>query len=179
MRYRRTRDADCLGQLYERYTHLVYSVAMKYLRQENEAEDIVMLIFEKLFDELKTADVRVFKGWLYTITKNQCLMHLRHGKTVDRGKQEILRKLEEELMEFTEGKHHLSGNHDNEDTQLLEKAILTLNEPQRKCIELFYLQEKSYREVAEMSGFTLNEVKSHLQNGKRNLKIFIEKARES
>ena len=175
-RYAQTHDTACLGPLFERYTHLVFSVGMKYLGNDAEAEDMVMTVFEKLFEELKRQDVKSFKSWLYTVVKNQCLMQLRHEKSVDRNRQEILRGLESEIMENEAMAHLVPGN--GEEASGLETAIGKLNEAQRRCIELFYLEERSYKEVADTTGFSMNEVKSHLQNGRRNLKILLENARE-
>jgi len=171
-RYARTRDADYIGQLFERYTHLVFAVCMKYLGNEEEAEDTVMLLFEKLLEELKHARIESFKSWLYTIAKNQCLMQLRHRKTVERSRESLLKDLETEVMESGNEMHLISGNN-NEDHHL-ENAISQLNEAQRRCIEMFYLEERSYREVSETTGYSMNEVKSYLQNGRRNLKIILE-----
>jgi RNA polymerase sigma factor (sigma-70 family) len=175
--YARSHDTACLGPLFERYTHLVFAVSMKYLGNDAEAEDMVMTVFEKLFEELKRQDIKLFKSWLYTVAKNQCLMHLRHEKSVERNRQEILRVLESEVMENESGEHLVPGNGED-GSGMLEDAIGKLNEAQRRCIELFYLEERSYKEVAESTGFSMNEVKSHLQNGRRNLKIFLENARE-
>ncbi len=177
--YARTQDAECLGQLYERYTHLVFSVCMKYLGNEAEAEDMVMTVFEKLFEELKKAEVKTFKSWLYTVAKNECLMLLRHNKSVQRSNEEILKELESVIMETGDGEHLVPGNYGSELINTLEIAIQKLNDAQRKCIGLFYLEERSYKEVSDSTGFSLNEVKSHIQNGKRNLRIILENARES
>ncbi len=177
-RYAREGDVNCLGLLFERYTHLLFPVCMKYLGNEAEAEDMVMMVFERLFEELKKTEVKNFKSWLYTVAKNQCLMYLRHHKTLERSRQEILKDLQSEIMESEEAVHLLSGENRNDDEGLLIAAIGKLNEAQRRCVELFYLQEQSYKEVADQTGYSMNEVKSYLQNGKRNLKIFLEKARE-
>ncbi|HOW32039.1 MAG TPA: sigma-70 family RNA polymerase sigma factor [Bacteroidales bacterium] len=175
--YARLHDAEYVGQLYERYTHLVFAVCMKYLGNEEEAEDTVMLIFEKLLTELKHARIDSFKSWLYTVTKNQCLMQFRHQKTVEKSKLALLKDLESEVMESGSPMHLISGN--NYDDHQLETAISRLNEAQRQCIILFYLEEQSYREVAETTGYSMNEVKSHLQNGRRNLKIILENNHET
>jgi RNA polymerase sigma-70 factor (ECF subfamily) len=57
----------------------------------------------------------------------------------------------------------------------LEKCIETLGDEQKQCVKLFYLQEKCYKEITESTGFDMNKVKSYIQNGKRNLKICMEK----
>ncbi len=175
-RYAGSGDTQCLGILFTRYTHLVFSVSMKYLGNEAEAEDMVMFVFEKLFEELKKSGVKAFKNWLYTLTKNQCLMQLRHEKTIKRSKEEIWRDLETEIMESGDTAHPVAGKNGDDALNRLEAALVKLNEPQRNCISLFYLEQRSYREVSETTGYTLNEVKSHLQNGRRNLKLILENA---
>lgn len=175
-RYARKGDSECVGLLYERYTHLVFAVCMKYCKNEEEAEDLVMIVFEKLFDELRKPGIQNFKNWLFTVARNQCLMHIRHSKSVERRKEEVLLALEEEVMESGKSEHLNEGENGEKSMLLLEKGIESLNEAQRSCIVQFYLGEKSYNEVSDSTGYSLNEVKSHLQNGKRNLKIFLEKA---
>jgi RNA polymerase sigma-70 factor (ECF subfamily) len=68
------------------------------------------------------------------------------------------------------------GAEDKEQSlQLLEKGLENLDEEQRICLKMFYLEKKSYQEITEFTGYDLNKVKSYIQNGKRNLKIFMEK----
>jgi RNA polymerase sigma-70 factor (ECF subfamily) len=175
-RYARNGDTEILGILFERYTHLLFPVCLKYLGNEAEAEDMVMLVFERMVEELRKTEVKSFKSWIYTVTKNQCLMQLRHRKTVERSRQEILQELQSEVMESGEDLHLSPDNHT---PGMLPDAINRLNEAQKKCIQLFYLEEQSYQEVSRITGYSMNEVKSYIQNGKRNLKIILEKAQFS
>jgi RNA polymerase sigma-70 factor (ECF subfamily) len=174
-RYARTHDLEIIGILYERYTHLLFSVCYKYLGNDADAEDTVMLVFEKLFELLKKSEINNFKSWIYTITKNECLMHLRHKKSGERIIEENLKKLDVEIMESVELNHLLSDGDGEHRVRYLETAINGLSPEQKQCIELFYLNEKSYREVEQITGYTYNEVKSHIQNGKRNLKQMMER----
>ena len=174
-RYIHTHDQKIIGILYERYTHLLFSVCYKYLGNDADAEDTVMLVFEKLFELLKKSEITNFKSWIYTITKNECLMHLRHRKSGERVKEENLKKLDGEIMESAELNHLFSDGNGEHRIRYLETAINELNAEQKQCIELFYLDQKSYREVEQITGYTYNEVKSHIQNGKRNLKQMMER----
>jgi RNA polymerase sigma-70 factor, ECF subfamily len=174
-RYASSHDNEIIGILYERYTHLLFTVCYKYLGNDADAEDTVMLVFEKLFVHLKKSEVNNFKSWIYTITKNECLMHLRHRKSGERIIEDNLKKLDSEIMESVELNHLLSAGDGEHRIRYLETAINTLSSEQKQCIELFYLNEKSYREVEQITGFTYNEVKSHIQNGKRNLKQMMER----
>lgn len=174
--YKRTGDNIYIGELYKRYAHLVFGVCLKYLKDDAAAQDMVMEVFEKLLTDLRHHDVQSFKSWLYMVAKNQCLMLLRKQK----GKQPVELKtnqgddddgaMENEIAEHLE-------DVDLKETQLqhLEEGITTLNEEQKICVELFYLQHKSYVEVAEITGYDIKQVKSYIQNGKRNLKIYLDK----
>ncbi len=174
-RYVKTNNKEIIGVLYERYTHLLFTVSYKYLGNDADAEDTVMLVFEKLFEILGKSDIVNFKNWIYTITRNECLMQLRKHKSNVRATDETLRKLESEIMESGLVNHLLSEDDGEHRIRYLETAIATLNTDQKQCIELFYLSEKSYREVEQITGYSYNEVKSHIQNGKRNLKQMMER----
>lgn len=175
--YKRTGDNNYVGELFKRYAHLVLGVCMKYLKNADEAQDMTMIVFEKLLSDLKKHEVEHFKSWLYMVTKNQCLMLLRKQK----GKETVeinINSSEDDDEKSVE--NDLVGHLDDVDLkevklQQLEEGITKLNSEQKICVELFYLQNKSYVEVAEITGYELNQVKSYIQNGKRNLKIYLEK----
>ena len=165
-KYKKTSDLDYIAELYNRYLHLIFSVSLKYLKVKEDAEDLSVKIFEVLKEKLPEQEVENFGGWLHTVTKNQCLMHLR---SVSRDQQK-----EDDYANFME--NEIAEHHNNEidiemDLRKLEKCIKSLVKEQKKCIELFYKQEKCYKEVANLTGYELKKVKSYLQNGKRNLEI--------
>ncbi|MEP6950660.1 MAG: sigma-70 family RNA polymerase sigma factor [Ginsengibacter sp.] len=160
-------DNEWLGILLPRYTLLLLGVCMKYLKNEEDAKDCVQQIFLKVISELHKYKVEYFKSWIYMIAKNHCLMKLR-----DKGKIPV--ELNEQVIgikDETEEKISLI-----EKDVLLNKmmaAIKNLNTEQQQCVSLFYLDKKSYSEVSEITGFTIMQVKSYIQNGKRNLKLLI------
>ena len=165
-KYKNTSDLDYVAALYNRYLHLIFSVSLKYLKVKEDAEDLSIKIFEVLQEKLPQQEIGNFGGWLHTVTKNQCLMHLR---TVSRKQQK-----EDEYVDFMESDY--VGHHNNEidienDLRKLEGCIKSLVKEQKTCIELFYKQEKCYKEVANLTGYDLKKVKSYIQNGKRNLEI--------
>jgi RNA polymerase sigma factor (sigma-70 family) len=168
--YRNAGDIAVLGRLYEKYMPLTYGVCLKYLKDEEQAKDAVMGIFEELIIKAKTHEVKQFRGWLYVLARNYCLMQLRAGK-----KMEVVAL--DDVMEFTPFLHH---EDDNKEVALtaLERCMEKLPVKQKQSVELFYLQEKCYKEIADATGYALNDVKSYIQNGKRNLKICIEKSSE-
>lgn len=164
-------DRQAVGELYERYGHLVLGLCLKYLKNKDSAREATLSIFSKLLDDLKKHKVIYFKSWLYVYSKNFCLMELR--KRQSQLKKEL--NFDENtllIMDFNEAEHLKSKE---EQILLLENAIALLSEEQRLCIDLFYLKERSYKEITEMTNLSLNEVKSYIQNGKRNLKIQMEK----
>lgn len=175
--YKTTKNNVFVGILYKRYSHLVLGLSLKYLKDVDEAKDAVMQIFEKLLSDLLKHNIEYFKSWLYTLSKNHCLMILRTKQS--RLKKEIdLQVNADSFMETETGLHLNTTEEKEKQYTLLEKAIDELNEDQKKCIELFYLKEKSYNQIVELTGYSLNEVKSFIQNGKRNLKIKLEKNSE-
>lgn len=174
-RYSQSHDKEIVGILFERYTHLLFPVCYKYLQNDAEAEDTVMFVFEKLFEELKKTEVQNFRAWVYTLCKNQCLMQLRQRKVNMEAKVNMSTLLENEFMELSPDLHHILDEGNEHRIRYLEKALEELKPEQRQCVELFYINQKSYKEVELITGLTYNEVKSHLQNGKRNLKQIIER----
>ena len=159
-----------VGILYQRYGHLVFGLCMKYLKNKPEAQDAAVQIFSKLLTDLKKYRIEYFKSWLYVYTKTFCLMELRK-------RQSALKK----ELELKENAHLIMDSADPEHLKekerqiiLMEEALQMLHIDQRVCIELFYLKNKSYNEIVEQTGYSANDVKSYIQNGKRNLKIRME-----
>lgn len=171
-KYRQTGNNVFVGELYERYTHLVYGVCMKYLENREDSRDATIEIFVKLLDDLKKHEIDNFKGWLYSVAKNHCLMKFRKDKNRIENRPELQADLAI-VMEW-EANQHLFGEETIQQQHLsVEDAIKQLPPEQKLCIELFYMQEKSYQQVMEQTGFGFNQVKSYIQNGKRNLKNLI------
>jgi len=172
-RYRQSQDSAIVGELFERYTHLVFGVCMKYLKSEDDSKDAVMQIFEKLLEDLKIQQITYFKTWLYTVTRNHCLMILRKNRLVDFDEHNFEKK--QPLFMESDSTFHLFEEEDSQrNIANLQIAINKLKTEQRVCVELFYLKEKSYNDIVELTNYDMNKVKSYIQNGKRNLKILLE-----
>lgn len=176
-KYRQTGDNVFVGELYERYTHLVYGVCMKYLENREDSRDATVEIFVKLLDDLKKHEVDNFKGWLYSVAKNHCLMKFRKDKNRIENRPELQAELAI-VMEWDTNQHLLSEDAIQQQQLSVEEAITQLPPEQKLCIQLFYMQEKSYQQVMELTGFDFNQVKSYIQNGKRNLKNLINRQYE-
>ncbi|RPH31725.1 MAG: sigma-70 family RNA polymerase sigma factor [Bacteroidales bacterium] len=171
--YKDKGDKAMVGELYKRYTRFAFSICMKYLRDEEASKDAAMQVFEKLFDDLKRHQVTNFKSWLHTVLRNHCLHIIRDNAYKLAKEKEAVDSYEN----LVENQFHLYQDNDNgfeEKIDNLEMELCNLSHEQRSCIELFYLKDKCYQEVAEITGYTMNQVKSHIQNGKRNLKISLE-----
>ncbi len=164
-RFYNDQDNRWLGILLPRYTVMLLGVCMKYLKNEEDAKDCVQQVFLKVISELPKYKVDYFKSWIYMIAKNHCLMKLRGEKNYSLEITENLLQTEEVVEEK---RNHLEKE---ELFVTLEEALKELNEEQRICVQLFYLEKKSYSEIAEITSYTMLQVKSHLQNGKRKLKI--------
>ena len=169
-RYKATADPTFLGALFERYAHLALGVSLRYLRNRQDAEDVVIEVYERLTTALLKHDVANFKSWFHAVVANHCRMALRHRKstplTVD-ASDELL----DAVLASVPAPHE--GDGAEEELEALRSALARLVEGQRRCIELFYLEGLSYAEVAHRTGYAPNEVKSHIQNGKRSLRILL------
>ena len=174
--YKQSDNLEVLGILYNRYIHLVYGVALKYYKNRDESQDAAMQVFEKLIISLKKHDIQNFKSWVHVTTRNHCLMELRSRKT--RGIQTDIDLSAVSDMEFSPFLHHANETRLEDDITLMKKCMEKLSAEQKKCIALFYLEQRSYKEVSLLADMDLKKVKSFIQNGKRNLKICIEKTRE-
>ena len=170
--YRQSGDLKVLGELYQRYMELVYGVCLKYLKDPELAQDAVMQIFEELVSKLKKHEVENFRGWLHQVAKNHCLMQLRTPKNL---KTVAIPPL---LMQNEENVHLNGVMEKEENFQKLENCIASLSDEQRTMIKLFYLEGKCYNEIVEITGMEWNHVRSSIQNGRRNLKLCMEKKLE-
>ena len=169
-RYRKSDDLAVLGTLYQKYMQLIYGVCLKYLNDEELAKDAVMNIFEELITKVKNHDIQQFRSWLYVLARNHCLMQLRSGRKMETVEVD-------DFMEFDPVLHPEDNDRETALTAL-EKCMDKLKEGQKQSVDLFYLKQKCYQEIANETGFSLNEVKSYIQNGKRNLKICLEQSDE-
>ena len=169
--YRNSGKTDSFGRLYDRYIPLVYGVCLKYLRDADDASDAVMQLFEELLPKVLQYEINVFRAWLYKVVQNHCLQLLR---TKERTVQV---ELHADFMESDEISHLLdeSESEDSERMKALQQCIKELPENQRISIIRFFMDEMSYADIVESTGYSLKSVKSYIQNGKRNLKICIEK----
>jgi RNA polymerase sigma factor (sigma-70 family) len=170
--YKEKQWTSCIDELYHRYSHMVFGVCLKYVKQTENAEDITLTLFASLTEKLLHHQVQHFKSWLYVSARNSSLMFIRANK--------LNQELKEDDVLFDDSSQQLDEKLEKD--ELIESLIMVFEElkkEQRICIQLFYLQKKSYEEVAKITNYSMKEVKSHLQNGRRNLKLLLEKRTEN
>ena len=167
--YKKEGDLSVLSTLFQRYMDLVYGVCLKYLHEPEKSKDAVMNIFEELITKLKTHEPENFRAWLYTLSKNHCLMQLRTPRNLK------TTEFNADFMQIEES-WHLNGELEKEDQfNQLKQCLEGLAHEQKLTVTLFYMEQKSYQQIAETTGIEWNKVRSYIQNGRRNLKICMEK----
>lgn len=172
--YRQGGDLEVLGMLFERYVELVYGVCLKFFKEKTKAEDAVMVIFEMLVEKVRTQEIRQFRPWLHVVAKNHCLMQLRKkDRTVSF--DDMLPAAQAEVVHSAGFLHPVDVFEVDGQQLALKKCIEALPAQQKHCVEQFYFEEKTYKEIADVSGEALGLVRSNIQNGRRNLRICMEK----
>jgi len=164
--FRASGDMQVLAVVYSRYSHLLMGVGLKYLKSEPDAQDAVMEVFESLAEKVRKFEIRDFSSWVYQVMRNHCLLQIRKNKA-----KQNAQKIWKQDMESEDFLHPEENESENYATEMLFYLIDELSNEQQTCIKLFYLEQKCYQEVAEITGYSLKNVKSYLQNGKRNLQI--------
>lgn len=167
-KYQLNGDLHDLADLYQRYMELIYGVCLKYLQTPDDAKDAVINIFEELVVKLKKYKVEYFKAWIYQLAKNHCLMILRKKKP-------YTIQIDGEDVQFSDNMHLEDAMAKESQLLLMQACIEKLVDQQKVSIDLFYLQGKCYKEISIITSIEINKVKSFIQNGRRNLKICMDK----
>jgi RNA polymerase sigma-70 factor (ECF subfamily) len=162
--YKKEHQTVHFHELYRRYIPMLYGLCLKYLGNEQDAQDAVMDLFENLTEKVSNYEITNFHSWLYTVAKNHCLLKIRKEKQV------YFEDINEAVMENGDFFTLLDEEKSNEEKSALEYCMMELGEEQRISIEYFYYENKSYADIVLLTGYSLNKVKSYIQNGKRNLK---------
>ena len=157
-----------LGDLWDRYAQLLYGVGLKYLKDVEQSKDEVVELFAGLKHLVTKHEVKVFRPWVHTVMRNRCLQVLRKSRPTA--------SIPEELLQALETQDHDAANLHEASLQHLEKAIGQLNAEQQTCIRLFHLEQWSYQQVANHTGYSIEQVRSNLQNGRRNLRLILQRA---
>lgn len=160
-------NTDALSEIFKRYTSFLFSVCFKYLKSTSSSEDVVMNVFERFMKESKKTNIVTLKPWLYTVAKNDCLQLLRKNKKIESLPLDFVEESSAEDMEFDEELHRMKNE------EKVRDAVDSLKTEQQTCIKLFFFENKSYKEIEDITGYTQKNIKSYIQNGRRNLKNII------
>jgi RNA polymerase sigma-70 factor, ECF subfamily len=170
--YKKSGDKELFADLFKKHVSVVYGTCLFYLQDKDEAQDATMQLFEKLMLDINNREIDNFKGWLSFVVRNHCISIIRKNKSQNKN---IKSYYEFEYEDATfENEEKINNVSDEVMLENMKQCLPKLKENQRKCVELFYLNNKSYQDISNETGFTLNEIKSYIQNGKRNLKLLLE-----
>ncbi len=164
-KYKQSRNKAFIEEIFNRYAHLIYGVCLKYSNANRICKDVLISIMEILMKQAKTKEITNLKSWLYVVTKNECFRHNKemskiHSNSIDQYNNNIYYQ-ENEINDVSD--------------KLLLEVIAELVDEQKQCLNLFYFEQKSYKQIAKQTGFDIKKVKSYIQNAKRNLKIILSK----
>lgn len=172
--YKQSGNKEVFADLFKKHVSVVYGTCLFYLQDKDEAQDATMQLFEKLLLDINKREIDNFKGWLSFVVRNHCISIIRKNKSQNKNIKSYYEFEYEDANYETEEK--INAVSDDVMLENMKLCLPKLKENQRVCVELFYLNNKSYQDIANQTGFTLNEIKSHIQNGKRNLKLLLEGA---
>jgi RNA polymerase sigma-70 factor (ECF subfamily) len=172
--YKQSGNKDLFADLFKKHVSVVYGTCLFYLQDKDEAQDATMQLFEKLMLDINNREIDNFKGWLSFVVRNHCISIIRKNKSQSKNIKSYYEFEYEDANYETEEK--INTVSDDVMLENMKQCLPKLKENQRLCVELFYLNDKSYQDIANQTGFTLNEIKSYIQNGKRNLKLLLESA---
>jgi RNA polymerase sigma factor (sigma-70 family) len=167
--YLKTGDKQYWGRIFEKYKKQIFVRCLRILNNSEDARDLTSEAFIKAFENIQNFDLkRSFFPWLYQLTTNLCIDHIRRKKLIqfNQIEDQVISENPEDVIVNLERKE--LGNH-------IKQAIRKLKRPQKRCFCLFYIQQKSYKEIAELTGYSFNEVRSYIQNGRRKFKSIMEK----
>jgi len=170
--YKQSGNKDLFADLFKKHVSVVYGTCLFYLQDKDEAQDATMQLFEKLMLDINNREIDNFKGWLSFVVRNHCISIIRKNKSQSKNIKSYYEFEYEDANYVTEEK--INSVSDDVMLENMKQCLPKLKENQRLCVELFYLNDKSYQDIANQTGFTLNEIKSYIQNGKRNLKLLLE-----
>jgi RNA polymerase sigma-70 factor (ECF subfamily) len=171
--FRKTNNADYFAELYSRYIPLTYGLCLNYLKTSGDAQDVVMELFEVIQQKVLQHEIQTFHTWLYSVVKNHCI------KVLQKNNRQIYVSFQPAFMESDNLPALFDEDHKEENFQLLQKCMEKLPKTQHVSVKLFFVSDKSYADIAEITGFHLKSVKSYIQNGKRNLKICMDNENKS
>ena len=164
------RERVAFEQLYDRYSNILYATAMKFLREDADAQDVVQDVFIQIWDKAKLYDPAKGKPltWALTLTRNRSIDRIRAIQRRTRLRDDFEK---ETVADESAGiREALSGVDASEKNQILRDAVQRLSPEQRKVIELAFFGGLTQNEVANRLGEPLGTVKARARRGLMKLK---------
>jgi len=157
-------------QLVERYQYFVFTIAFKILRSREEAEEAAQDVFVKVYKTLNSYEQKSkFSTWLYTVT-------YRTAIDVARKKQLLTDSIDDDAhflqIEDAEDNPLQEVQHGDLQTQL-QFVINQLRPDDAALITLFYLNEKTVKEISEITGLTETNIKTKLHRTREALRDYL------
>jgi RNA polymerase sigma-70 factor (ECF subfamily) len=167
---------DALAVLFERYHRLVFSIALKIVRDRGEAEDVTQNVFLEIYSSMAQFDPRkgTLKVWLLQYAYHRAFNWKRHLNTRNFYNQEDI----EDLDPLFHGEFFSAGKYAPGELQrLLQQGLASLGAPQKRVIELANFEGLSMKEIANKTGDSLSNVRHHYYRGLEKLRSFITQPR--
>lgn len=159
-------DLNAFGLLIQKHEKYAYTLALRIVKNPEEAEEVAQDAFLKVYHSLKTFEKKSkFTTWLYKIIYNEALGRLRKSKRLNIQLEEIPDS-EEFQVEFLDG---LRSLHLEERSLLIRKALNNLKPSESAVLTLFYLKEQTIKEIEEITQFSESHIKILLHRGRKNM----------
>ena len=164
------RERAAFEELSARYVNILFATAMKFLKQDADAQDVVQDVFIQIWDKAKLYDPSKGKPltWALTLTRNRSIDRIRAIQRRTRLRDDFEK---ETVMDESAGlREALSGVDASEKGQILRAAVGQLSLQQRRVIELAFFRGLTQSEIAEKLGEPLGTVKARARRGLMKLK---------
>jgi RNA polymerase sigma-70 factor (ECF subfamily) len=164
------RERAAFEELYIRYSNILYATAMKFLKEDADAQDVVQDVFIQIWDKAKLYDPAKGKPltWALTMTRNRSIDRIRAIQRRTRLRDDFEK---ETVADESAGiREALSGVDASERTQILREAVARLSPEQRKVIDLAFFGGLTQSEIADRLGEPLGTVKARARRGLMKLK---------
>jgi RNA polymerase sigma-70 factor (family 1) len=160
-------DKDAFAFVYQHYERVVFKNISKIILQQDVAEDILQEVFFKLWEHRnKFKDEQAVAAWLFTVSYNQSISHIR----------KLIKEREFQSAYLLKAEHTVSAEMEELDdlkAELLTDAINKLPARKKQVFELCKLQGKTYSEAAAIMGITPDTVKEHMMVALKQVKSYV------
>lgn len=165
-RFRGERDGAAFDALYRRNRRMVYGTCLRYLRDREAAEDACHDVFLQAYQQFDSLRGDVFSPWVRRIAINHCLNRQRHAATRRRIEPTLVRDFDQGRADAS---HAAAAARD--DLRIAAELVRGLSPKQRLVFLLRHVEQLAYDGIAEVTGLPFDEVRSALQNARRNFRL--------